>query len=112
MAQHFVKQNIDKVCQFQRSLSRTRSFILNLARNFYIKKGEKRDTGIKMRTSIELEKVRIVSLSSISKNIVIFTYQDVGTAWMPGFWVKRPRGVKKWAFEFLLEFSLDALKWG
>lgn len=33
-----------------------------------------------MRTSVELEKVRIVSLSSISKNIVIFTYQDVGTA--------------------------------
>lgn len=53
-----------------------------------------------MRTSVELEKVRTVSLSSISKNIVIFTSQDVGTAWMPGFWVKRTRGVRKWAFEF------------
>lgn len=53
-----------------------------------------------MRTSVELEKVRTVSLSSISKNIVIFTYWDVGIAWMPGFWVKRTREVGKWAFEF------------
>lgn len=101
MAQHFVKQNIDKVHQFQRSLSRTQIFILNLAIIFFnIIKGGKRDTGIKMRTSVELEKVRTVSLSSISKNIVIFTYWDVGIAWMPGFWVKRTRGVGKWALEF------------